>query len=313
MLRDTVMPPTLATASSRRIVQFLHAGPERIPDSLDSLTSGWNMGRDHKRRFVSRQGAYLANPISEKAINAEIGFWCEWEPQARVLRQIPKSERQSGFPRFIYHPFYNLRGLGGRASTTCGPTDGGCMNTDPFVFGDRFYYSNCRQGSLPSLRSLDRGSIILFGSRLNWEFVLDTVFVVDEAYPIAGEGDLRHLRSHLPPAFFDVTLRWFHEGAFPLTLYSGATPSARVDDMFSFFPAVPIAHMPNGFRRPSLALDGIISPGMTQGAKFTSSLDGQLLNLNLNEVKRVWESVVKQVTGAHLCLGVCAELPEREG
>ena len=33
----------------------------------------------------------------------------------------------------------------------------GLHNTDPFIFGERFLYSNCKQPSSPRLRSLDRG------------------------------------------------------------------------------------------------------------------------------------------------------------
>jgi len=52
------------------------------------------------------------------------------------------------------------------------------QNTDPFVFGGEFRYSWCLQPSRRSLRDLDMGSVILFGSRVNWKFVLDTVFVL---------------------------------------------------------------------------------------------------------------------------------------
>jgi hypothetical protein len=57
------------------------------------------------------------------------------------------------------------------------------QNTDPMVFGDAFYYSNCRQHNWrkppnhpkPSeMQNLDLGSLILFGSMVGGEFVLDT-------------------------------------------------------------------------------------------------------------------------------------------
>jgi hypothetical protein len=39
------------------------------------------------------------------------------------------------------------------------------QNTDPLVFGDRFLYSNCRQGRNRKLRELAPGSLVVFGSK----------------------------------------------------------------------------------------------------------------------------------------------------
>lgn len=62
----------------------------------------------------------------------------------------------------------------------------GIQNTYPYVFGDNFLYSNCRQndrrGPLRTQR-LAVGSLILFGSQLAREFVIDAVFVLGQAQP----------------------------------------------------------------------------------------------------------------------------------
>lgn len=41
----------------------------------------------------------------------------------------------------------------------------GVHNTDPFVFGENFYYTNCKQQRFYRiLRTLNNGSIIIYGS-----------------------------------------------------------------------------------------------------------------------------------------------------
>ena len=78
-----------------------------------------------------------------------------------------------GYPRFLHEPYW-----------TAPPDLPNLQNTDPYVFGERFRYSNCRQntkkGPLPTQR-LATGSVIPFGSGLDGEFVLDTAMVVADA------------------------------------------------------------------------------------------------------------------------------------
>jgi hypothetical protein len=66
------------------------------------------------------------------------------------------------------------------------------QNTDPWVWGDRMIYSNCKQVFGPERRPtfmqrltqrLTRGSVIRFGSTIDGEFCVDTVFVVASAEP----------------------------------------------------------------------------------------------------------------------------------
>ena len=101
-------------------------------------------------------------------------------------------------------------------------------NTDPFVFGECFRYSNCRQTHCEDLRKLAPGSVILFGSNLGGAFVLDTVFVVDfgvdyswgEPASIA-DVDEPFRRIVLDPLFTSQENR-----SRTFRLYRGATPKA---------------------------------------------------------------------------------------
>jgi hypothetical protein len=100
----------------------------------------------------------------------KIVFWAEWEPESEVIEEI--NNRLTNVPRYIYRPYYvvpsNYKDL---------------QSTDPFVFGERFYYIGCQQvdknDRANQLRYLEKGSVILFGSCVGQsDFVLDTVFVV---------------------------------------------------------------------------------------------------------------------------------------
>lgn len=143
---------------ARCFVQFIHPGGEHVPDAGRVRT--WNTG-PHRRKFLCCRGA-----VAEIAGKSDLGFWAEWEPPSEVIDEI--AAPLAGGPRFIYRPYWvhpgSFRGL---------------QNTDPFVFGG-FYYSICRQNRSTGPTQLQRllpGSVVLFGSHLRGEFVLDTVFV----------------------------------------------------------------------------------------------------------------------------------------
>jgi hypothetical protein len=90
----------------------------------------------------------------------------EWEAQSRVVEAWRVDGDLPALP-----PRAVLRGAPARTVKH--------QNTDPFVFGDAFLYTNCRSPSA-KLRRLTPGSVLLFGSGPGAGFVLDTVFVVAE-------------------------------------------------------------------------------------------------------------------------------------
>jgi len=185
----------------------------------------------------------------------------------------------------------------------------GQQNTDPFVFDGPFIYSICQQPKKPSLRSLEPGDVILFGSSLGGHFILDTVFVVlsREPYQPRTEGP-----ATAPPSFRTVTHWPLSQRAKSqacaesndacsageeLAFYRGATPEQRVEGMFSFAPAIIASASRQSFRRPWLAPSGVletcISPGLTQGVKITPM-----------ETRAVWDEVVRRARAEQLLLGV---------
>jgi hypothetical protein len=103
---------------------------------------------------------------------------------------------QSGYPRYLHEPYW-----------TTPPRHPKAQNTDPYVFGHRFPIQQLpaehQEGPMRTQR-LAAGSIILFGSGLRGEFVLDTVFVVAHAQTLSPEK-VPELRA-TDEAFTTVTI-----------------------------------------------------------------------------------------------------------
>ena len=202
------------------------------------------------------------------------------------------------------------------------------QNTDPWVFGDQFLYSNCKQLGprrevrtarqyTPSrqptfLQRLKRGSIIIFGSVVEQGFVVDTVFVVK---------DSRQYTSQNPPievsaAFQFCTIESLaaeNAGESALcgsgsanefyTLYSGVTYEERqkYNNAYSFVPCRRADAKNCRFERPSIELPDYINPSSqrTPSRKLVDA-DGAY---------SVWEAVRNRVIDEKCLLGIWFETP----
>lgn len=272
------------------IVQFPHPGGEHVPngDVMD-----WNVDL-HRRKFLTRPGRRVCVDGTTEA-EEELVFWGEWEAPSRVVRRW---RRQDGLPTVLQDPFWTRRdGTGFR------------QNTDPWVFGDYFLYSNCKQLTAmkgqSALQHLPRGSLILFGSVLHDRYVIDTVFVVGE---VLGSFLPDEMHPSVSEAFQVCTIDPLttcepQVAAATFTLYRGATPEQPVNGMFSFVPCRPRAAEAIRFPRPRIELPGAIN------SKSRQSPSGAKLRLPLSDVAAAWSEVAGQIIGAGLALGCALELP----
>lgn len=272
------------------IVQFPHPGGEHVPPG-DVM--GWNVDA-HRRKFLTRPGRRVRLDGTTEA-EEELVFWGEWEAPSRVVRRW---RREDGLPTVLHDPYWTE------------PADTGFrQNTDPWVFGDSFLYSNCKQLTplkRPSaLQKLPVGSLILFGSGVADRYVLDTVFVVreilsgfvpgetlplvDEAFQICTIDSLTTCEPAVAEASF--------------TLYRGATPEDPVAGMFSFVPCRPAHSETARFPRPVIELPAVINPLSRQ------SPSGAKLRHPLPAVTAAWSTVAGQLLGAGLALGCDFQLP----
>ena len=277
-------------------VQFLHPGSEHTPDRNNQNYISWNQNA-HKRKFMKNPGIYLKD---NSKITSDLVFWGEWEPQSDVIQKL-KAEKK-GEPKYLYQPYFSV------------PQHNQFLqNTDPFVFGDNFYYVCCRQATkrgFTQLRFLESGSVILFGSCLNKKFILDTVFVIDRYYEIES---LTQISQYVSDTYVDVTLRHILNCTPPspsrcntnqnFRLYVGATFDNPINGMFSFFPCLPHRDRINqGFSRPVIEIPNVISDLKNQGYKLTRN----------GNLRQLWQHTKNQVKQAGLEIGIHSELPPKK-
>ena len=287
-------------ADNLRFIQFPHPGSEHEPDSRGGKS--WNTLRNqHARKFMEFSGKWIEDDSSVRS--GSIRAWGEWEAESDLICKLSQPGQDPQFPRYLWRPYYipkdSYRGL---------------HNTDPFIFGDRFLYSNCAQWRRlknSGLAYLGRGAVIAFGSAKNisgeWKWMIDTVFVAADSQDYSAPEARRVLADAAPEAFLAVTggpmVDSKDQASF--RLYKGATPDDPVDGMFSFFPAMP-AHGDAGFRRPLIDLRReYFNPRNSRAQK------GLRRNCTSEELRRLWKSLVTQVRGAGLLVGTHAAVPER--
>ncbi|MFZ0771897.1 MAG: hypothetical protein WCA49_17550 [Candidatus Sulfotelmatobacter sp.] len=192
-------------------------------------------------------------------------------------------------------------------------------NTDPFVFGEQFHYTGCKQSRFKQLSRLLPGTVILFGSCKDRAFVLDTVFVVgDHGIDHTKSNYKTVLKGRISQEYEEVTIiPWYQEPCAeggpcdsadslgPWRLYFGASYDKPLQEMYSFFPCRPYGESKStGFARPEINVEDLINPMLNTGVKYSEQS-------SLDEMKLQWDKIVAAVKGKGLDLGVYAEMPER--
>lgn len=291
-------------ADKRCFVQFPHPGGEHDPRS----GRVWNTtSRDHARKFMQFRGKWIDEGGITHTDN--LRAWGEWEPESELILEFDPKEGGTHHPNYLWKPYWVRK------------DNHRCLhNTDPFIFGNCFLYSNCGQSaqSKKGLKHLDRGSVIAFGSKVKLEpkWALDTVFVVRDSFRFDPLNPRTVLEGKVPEVFLEVTggpltsdpklKKLADEGkAQEFRLYRGATPDDPVEDMFSFFPAI-LADGETCFPRTVVSRrDKYFNPDAIMAPKGAASC------LKSEELRGLWDSLVEEVLKADLVLGTHAEMPER--
>jgi hypothetical protein len=151
----------------------------------------WNtIENDHVRCFLMVPGAFRRTLDGPVEGTDRLLFWGAWEAPARGI------ELGHGPVRMAFVPI-----------PPDFPDQPGLHVTDPFVFDGPFLYSCCQQKDKPFLRNLERGDVMLFGSRLDGNFVLDTVFVVAGSESYETYAGPEELGAKVPRPFVEATLK----------------------------------------------------------------------------------------------------------
>lgn len=267
------------------LVQFPHPRDERVAGKK------WYIGKRHRRKFLQSFGTYV--DMDGRRREDKLAFWGEWEPPSH---EIKRWNEEDPLPLLLQQPFW------------CRDRPQGAQNTDPWVFGRCFRYSNCNQykhGRPTFLQRLAPGSMILFGSTIGKKrkkFVLDTLFVVQDRKkynPPGTPGTDEAFRVCVLEALAAETQAEFK-------LYSGVDYHQRndFDGMYSFVPCHLANYRGARFPRPTIKLDCYIKPESKQSPRA--------VDLSMGLIQQLWLEIRKQVRDQHCLAGVRFQTPPLE-
>lgn len=276
-----------------RIIEFSHNGPQlnltkrskkngtayRFIDTENGVRF-WNSEPTHFRKFLSNSGRFLRS-LGANDEKGDLLFWGEWEPQSGFTLTGLSGKLK---PNAIHEPFISMKGEG-------------VHNTDPFVFGADFYYSNCKQ-KRNHMNILSEGDLILFGTEYDEGFALDTVFIVKEGisapeYLITPSQYPLILRQ----ATLDLDERYQTNP--DLRLYTGLMHSKNPKGPFCFIPC-------------KLKSDGPFGRPLLDYKKFNLQSPGArtvLTDIHHDSVSRFWFDLVKELTDNGYYLGIQTDIP----
>jgi hypothetical protein len=252
------------------VIHFTHSGGEhltfnnkykfysnlkyskKIKKCLENGFMPWNDSPNHARKFMNVIGDYIDNK-GQAHYQENIAFWGEWEQESYIK---PLTTCEQDYPQFLQTPYcandivtQMLKDKTNKLDAdVCIDKYTGKQNTDPYVFGDKFYYSCCKQRKT---KGLSKGDIIIFYSakgsskKNNFRCLIDTVFVVGGYIKndIVYKDNIENLRDELSVEYMNGVILpiCYGNGAsldttIKNTLYYGATYDNPVNGMYSFFP-----------------------------------------------------------------------------
>ncbi|MDD3153519.1 MAG: hypothetical protein PHS41_01530 [Victivallaceae bacterium] len=303
-----------------KIIQFIHPGAERTPFRGENWKPcadhekgycGWTpCKKSHTRKFLLCPGQYF-DWNTQQVVSAEnLRVWCEAEWNTKVLALPSPSE---GEPKWE-HTFTQLE-------NNCKNK----INTDPYIFGETFKYSNCRQKHFSELQNLSPGDMILFGSQKQnrtqkgaWHFMLDTVFVVsDQRFtfnalkPIQCELNITDMfrKTVLARQADDDCSSWRKSCNMKgdCRLYFGASYAKQYNKMYSFAPVKLGLPGTAGYSRMTLdslsvnGEDNCIAKGQLRGIKYTE----------VKNIAAYWDALLMECRNKGFYPGVLFSEPQK--
>ena len=262
-----------------------------FPDSKNQGIRFWNKcmindkPNSHKRKFIEHEGKFIKNifnPVQESGL---LRFWGEYEGFSKFELLI--SQQNTPYwdnPYAIHMPFFYKEGIDEQ-------------NTDPYIFGDNFYYAICKKSHLKNLKAND---LIIFGSEFGKrgfeKFYLDTLLIVQDELPSIADNSI-YDEIYLESTLKRIGITETTTGALPINV--GRKYNLNNIHTYSFFPAK-IANS-NGFGRPVIdtTLYGLQKPGARTGSKSRELSSGE-------SIQSIWENIATEVIKQGFVLGTHA-------
>ena len=230
----------------------------------------WNISGSHRRKMITSD---CANYIDDKGVlhsGQKIFFVGEWECCSAVTKNVYKKTNNADFS-YIHTPFLTEYDYAPQV-----------MNTDPFVFGENFYYTCCKIDE-----SMQSGDIVIFGSYKNDDskgIIVDTVIVLDEKIYRCEEPSFK-----FPSAYYDVTLS---KQNVKNCVWTGLMHSEN-KNIFSFVPCKTTAD----YKLPMIVVEGLKG---TQNIRPKES----------NDIQAEFDNIKNQILEKGYLLGVEMEMPK---
>lgn len=144
-----------------RVILLPHPKGERAP-ARPSICEWPKADAEHRRKFLRAEGSWVDSNGS--AGTDWLEFWTEYEAPTRTesLPELEDLDLAGVLPRYVHE-----------ISTDIGsPT----LNSDPWVFRPGFVWTICRHRHAAGVNP---GDLVLFGSSVDGEWVVDTVMTID--------------------------------------------------------------------------------------------------------------------------------------
>lgn len=250
-----------------RVILLPHPGKERFPDKEGFCA--WPYG-SHRRKFLRLKGQWTN--LRGHQGKEPLEMWTEYEAPTQAN---PLNGRQSGKPKYVHEIRWKVGAP--------------ILNTDPWIFYPGFVWTTCRHNRACDLHA---GDIVLFGSSIKGNWVLDTVFVIDERLPIAkgkfGDTYNALVRSLVPKKacpFIGKTFRNIH---IPFSF----VPCARANDRHAPFARPCI----NGLLRDLRKSDGSEPSAANSGSLTVTSFRGM-------RIAEFWMKLLHLIANQGLVMG----------
>ena len=295
----------------RKIIEFTHPGGEYVPlskkkDNNVFFTNSnrsegiryWNELPSHKRKFLKIKSSYIDSIDNYYLKKSLITFWGEWEAHSKFEKTINTNNKD--LPFYLHIPFLDDSEIAHRVH-----------NTDPFVFGQNFWYTNCKQRKNNFLTKLSTYSIILFGTERANGFHLDTVFVVNKSY---SQKELLKIAENLPKQFLETNLLvrdlLTDKNRDFIRFYKGVN-FYNDKDIFSYVPCKPFNEILQPHGRPIISWEDFELQKPGARTVCTPILKNKYVDnsLPLEEVKHYWDKITIECIKQGFALGFDLELP----
>lgn len=265
-----------------RIIQFIHPGFQTKKGFDKGLQVGnikpWRPSNiSHTRSLINIEGDILNfKEGNNKIIKKKITIVNEWEAESKVLYNTGNKSK----PPFLVYEINRSQNLN--------PIINHFNNTDPFVYGNRFYYFNCKMKG--QMLKLNRNDIILFGYRKNSNYYLDTCFVVNDKFDISNNKNNKNFNNFkkgnlTSKLHSEVSINPTDHNQFKV-LYN----SIMYNDNKTIFSFIPICKNYNDKKSPLLNNLEFINPNLPQGKKITT-IDDEDVILYFNKILK---EIIKQ-------------------